>query len=189
MILTVFSIAIFSLFFIYVLICVRTLRYYLLKKLLKLACRFCWLYQPFSKTQVQNPSFYHCRAFNHINYAKQDHKLVFKIYSCIAHPLNKDHCHLHKVKYIHPWNNQKIYWLTHRSTNECTYMKFENKQSLLHEPFRRSSEKQYPSYCPVLWDSWKSVFILNLQSIFGIIKKSKFVKEKTPGMIDWDLYQ
>lgn len=107
MILTVFSIAIFSLFFIYVLICVRTLRYYLLKKLLKLACRFCWLHQPFSKTQEQNPSFYHCRVFNHINYAIQDHKLVFKIYLCIAHPLNKDHCHLHKVKYIHPWNNQK----------------------------------------------------------------------------------
>lgn len=107
MILTVFSIAIFSLFFIYVLICVRTLRYYLLKKLLKLACRGCWLCQPFSKAQEQNPSFYHCRVFNHIYYAIQDHKLVFKIYLCIAHPLNKDHCHLHKVKYIHPWNNQK----------------------------------------------------------------------------------
>lgn len=77
------------------------------KKLVKLACRFCWLYQPFSKTQEQNPSFYHCRVFNHIDYAIQDHKLVFKIYLCIAHPLNKDHCHLHKVKYIHPWNNQK----------------------------------------------------------------------------------
>lgn len=139
-----------------------------MKKLLKLACRFCWLYQPFSKTQEQNPSFYHCRVFNHINYAIQDHKLVFKIYLCIAHPLNKDHCHLHKVKYIHPWNNQKDILAY---TQKYKWMKFENKQSQLHGPFRQSSEKQYPSYCPVLWDSWKSVFVLNLQCILWIIKK------------------
>lgn len=77
------------------------------EKTIKISMQFCWLYQPFSKTKEQNPSFYHCRVFNHINYAIQDHELVFKIYLCIAHPLNKDHCHLHKVKYIHPWNNQK----------------------------------------------------------------------------------
>lgn len=95
-----------------------------------------------------------------------------------------------------------MYWFTHRSTMYM-YMKFENKQSQLRTfPTELGktprllfcwSEKlvekmrlqnKYCSYSPVLWDSWKSVFVLNLQCILWIIKKSKFVKEKTPGMIE-----